>query len=186
MKTYLSAQSLLEDSYKLADTIYRDGFEPTMIVALWRGGVPIGIAVQEYFAYQGVHSDHIAIRTSSYEGIDGRSDQVQVHGLSYLVETCTHSDRLLIVDDVFDTGRTLEAVIGELKAKARANTPEQIKVAVPYYKPARRLTQIQPDYFLHTTEEWLKYPHSLEGLSIDEVATHRPELYKIIESCLPK
>lgn len=181
MKTYLTAQALLEDSYKLAHQVYADNFKPTMIVALWRGGVPIGIAVQEYFAYQGVPTDHIAIRTSSYQGIDGQAANVQVHGLSYLIETCTHDDRLLIVDDVFDTGKTLEAVIAQLRVKARANTPQAIRIAVPYFKPTRNKTSITPDYYLHTTEQWLKYPHSLEGLSTTEVAEHRPELYNIIK-----
>ena len=42
-----------------------------------------------------------------------------------------------------------------------------------------------PDYYLHETEAWLKYPHSLEGLSASEVKSHRPEIYAIIEDCLP-
>ena len=53
-KLYLDAQALLEDSFRLAAEIYHSGFRPTFIVAVWRGGAPIGIAVQEYFAYRGV------------------------------------------------------------------------------------------------------------------------------------
>jgi hypothetical protein len=53
-------------------------------------------------------------------------------------------------------------------------------VAVPYYKPARNETDIVPDYFLHETASWLKYPHSLEGLTPAEIAEHRPEIYRII------
>ena len=52
---------------------------------------------------------------------------------------------------------------------------------MPYYKPTRNRTDRAPDYFLHETENWLKYPHSLEGLDDDEIATHRPELYRIIK-----
>jgi hypothetical protein len=64
------------------------------------------------------------------------------------------------------------------------NTPHDIRVAVPYYKPTRNKTGKAPDYYLHETEQWLKYPHSLEGLSVEEIARHRPELYAIIEDCL--
>lgn len=179
-KVYLDAQELLEDSFRLAAEIYHSGFRPTFIVAVWRGGAPIGIAVQEYFAYQGVKTDHIAIRTSAYSGIDERSRKVAVYGLSYLIKNLTHRDSLLIVDDVFDTGRTVEAIIEEIGTKLRRNTPEDIRVAVPYYKPTRNQTELEPDYYLHETERWLKYPHSLEGLTVEEMQTHRPEIFAIV------
>ena len=104
-KQYLSAQSLLEDAFHLGAQILNSDFRPTFIIAVWRGGVPMGIAVQEFLDYHGVHTDNIAIRTSSYHGIDQQSREVRVHGLNYLVKHVTHQDSLLIVDDVFDTGR---------------------------------------------------------------------------------
>jgi hypoxanthine phosphoribosyltransferase len=179
-KLYLDAQDLLEDSFQLAANLYHSGFRPTFIVAVWRGGAPIGIAVQEYFAYQGVDTDHIAIRTSAYTGIDERSRKVAVYGLSYLVKNLTHADSLLIVDDVFDTGHTIKAIIDDIRQKLRLNTPNDIRIAVPYYKPARNQTDMTPDYFIHETERWLKYPHSLEGLSREEIRSNRPEIYAII------
>jgi hypothetical protein len=104
--------------------------------------------------------------------------------MNYLVENCRREDRLLIVDDVFDTGLTIDAVINHLQEKARLNTPHDIRVAVPYYKPARNLSSRVPDYYLHETARWLKYPHSLEGLEVDEVAANRAELYAIIRDQL--
>ena len=68
-KTVLSAQDLLEDSIELGIRIIESGFDPTMIIAIWRGGTPVGMALQETLAYCGVESDHIAIRTS-YRGQD--------------------------------------------------------------------------------------------------------------------
>ena len=183
-KTYLTAQQLLEDSFKLGARILADGFKPTIITAIWRGGTPMGIAVQELLEYQGVKTDHIAIRTSSYTGIDGRSSEIRIHGMKYLIKNVRQEDSLLIVDDVFDTGHTINAVIDHLRDKARLNTPHDIRVAVPYYKPTRNLTDREPDYYLHETEDWLKYPHSLEGLSADEIAANRPELYAIIKNHL--
>ena len=49
--------------------MYESGFRPNYIVGVWRGGAPIGIAVQELLDVLGVKSDHIAIRTSSYESM---------------------------------------------------------------------------------------------------------------------
>jgi len=183
-KQYLSAQQLLEDSFRLGADIIKDGFRPTMMIAIWRGGVPMGIAIQELLAWYGIETDHISIRTSSYTGIDGQSHEIRIHGMNYLVKNCRHEDRLLIVDDVFDSGLTIAAVIAHLEERARLNTPQNIRVAVPYYKPSRNQTDRVPDYYLHETAQWLKYPHSLEGLSVGEVAENRPELYAIIKDRL--
>jgi hypoxanthine phosphoribosyltransferase len=184
-KQYLSAQGPLEDSWKLAEQILKSDFRPTFMIAVWRGGVPIGIAVQEYLSYHGIDTDNIAIRTSSYQGIDQQARQVAVHGLGYLVKNIQHSDSLLIVDDVFDSGRSIEAIVNELTRLARRNTPHDIRIAVPYFKPARNRTNRVPDYYLYETDAWLKYPHSLEGLSTEEIRDNRPELYNIIKDCLP-
>ena len=179
-KRYLDAEKLLEDSWHLGAMVLASGFKPDFIVAIWRGGVPIGIGLQEFLKTFGVTSDHIAIRTSSYEGIDQQS-AVRVYGLSYLVSRVTDGASLLIVDDVFDTGRSVAAVIEELRRRARKNTPTDIRIAVPYHKPERNETDRQPDYVLYETSEWLKYPHSLEGLSRDEINQHRPNLGRIID-----
>ena len=185
-KQYLSADQLLTDSFRLAERVVASGYKPTIIIAIWRGGVPIGIAVQEFLAFCGIETDHIAIRTSSYAAeIDQRLGGIRVHGLNYLIKNVTAEDRLLIVDDVFDTGRTVDAVIKRLEALARLNTPGDIRVAVPYYKPERREVERTPEYFLQETDAWLMYPHSLEGLTIAEIQAHRPELYKIIKDRIP-
>ena len=129
-----------------------------------------------------IRDSHIAIRTSSYDaGIDQRLGDVRVHGLNYLIKHICAQDRLLIVDDVFDTGRTVDAVIGRLAELARLNTPEDIRVAVPYYKPQLREVARVPDYYLEETDAWLMYPHSLEGLTLEEIRAHRPALYDIVK-----
>ena len=159
--------------------ILESGFEPTMIIAIWRGGTPVGMAVQEVLSYCGIESDHIAIRTSSYVGVDERG-KVAVHGLNYIIKKICHDDRLLIVDDVFDTGNTIVAVIEELSKRARGNTPEDIRVAVPWFKPTRNETDITPDYFLHETAEWLVFPHELDALTPEELRQWRPQIASIV------
>ena len=185
-KQYLSANQLLLDSFRLAERVFSSGFAPTIIIAIWRGGAPIGIAVQEFLAYCGIETDHIAIRTSSYSAaIDQRLDDIRVHGLNYLIKHVTAEDKLLIVDDVFDTGRTVDAVVSRLTDLARLNTPSEIRVAVPYYKPTRREVDRVPEYFLEETDAWLMYPHSLEGLTVDEIREHRPALFEVIRNRIP-
>ena len=178
-KTVLSARDLLEDSFRLGVEILESGFEPTLIIAIWRGGTPVGMAVQEVLAYCGVESDHIAIRTSSYHGVDQRGE-VAVHGLNYIIKKIRHDDRVLIVDDVFDTGNTIKAVIEEIRRRARGNTPDEIRVAVPWFKPSRNETDLVPDFYLRETDEWLVFPHELDALTRDEMKAARPELHEII------
>ena len=179
-KQYLDAQQLLEDAFELGAQVLNSGFEPTFILAIWRGGSPIGIAVQELLAFYGIQTNHIALRTSSYQGINQQDSVVKIYSMNYLVKTITHEDRLLIVDDVYDTGKSIDAVIKELRFRARLNTPEGIRIAVPYYKPANNITGTVPDYYIHETTAWLKFPHSLEGLTDEEIKNNRPNLYEIL------
>ena len=179
-KTYLSSYELVAESFKLGAQIVESGFRPDFLVAIWRGGVPIGIAVQECLHYFGVETDHIAIRTASYGDTNERGNNVQIFGLSYMIENINHEDSLLIVDDVFDTGLTVDAVIRELGLRTRANMPHDLRVAVPWFKPLRNKTDRIPDFYIHETDDWLVYPHSLEGLSEEEIAEHRPVLYEIV------
>ena len=173
-KTYVTAQSLLDDSFRLGLKVMEDGFYPDYIIGIWRGGTPVGIAVQELLKYHGHPSDHIAIRTSSYTGIEQQSDDIRVHGLHYIIENVNAEDTLLIVDDVFDSGRSIRAVIDRINELSRRNTPDVIRIATVYYKPGKRKVDLVPDYFIHETEEWLVFPHELEGLTEEEVATSKP------------
>ncbi len=173
-KLFISADSLLRDSMELARRIVSSGFRPTFLVALWRGGAPIGIAIQEVLEYHSIHADHIAIRTSSYTGIDNQSKTVRVHAVDYLVSRLSAEDELLLVDDVFDSGRSLEAAIGELKRRCKRNFPEKVRIATVYYKPSRNRSNLVPDYYVLATDQWLVFPHELRGLTREEILEHKP------------
>jgi uncharacterized protein len=173
-KVFVSANELLKDSIELAMRIVRSGFRPTFLVAMWRGGTPIGIAVQEVLEYHSIHCDHIAIRTSSYTGIGNEPKKVRVHALDYLVSHISAEDEFLLVDDVFDSGRSIEAVIAELKRRCRRNLPDRIRIATVYYKPARNRSALVPDYYIRETDSWLVFPHELQGLTREEILEHKP------------
>ena len=183
-KVYITAQSLLEDSFRLAAQVYKDGFRPEFIIGIWRGGTPVGIAVQEFFEYKKVHTDHIAVRTSSYYGINQQSKTIKVHGLQYLVENANADDSLLIVDDVFDSGRSISALIEQTRKLMRLNTPKDIRIATPWYKPTNNKTNITPDYFVHETDEWLVFPHELSGLSKDEIREGKSDIADVLDLIL--
>jgi hypoxanthine phosphoribosyltransferase len=180
-KIFITAQQLLEDSFRLASLVFEDDFRPQFIIGIWRGGAPVGIAVQEYFDFKGVQTDHISVRTSSYYGINKQAKKIRVHGLHYLIENANANDKLLIVDDVFDSGRSVDALIKTIRKQSRLNTPGDIRVACPWYKPSKNAVAFEPDYFVHESEEWLVFPHELEGLKASEIAAGKSDLANILD-----
>jgi len=173
-KTFISADSLLRDSLELGMQVVRSGLKPTFLVGVWRGGAPIGITVQEVLEFHGIECDHIAIRTSSYTAIDQRAKTVRVHAVDYLVSRLEADDRLLLIDDVFDSGLSLEAVVEDLKKRCRRNLPEVIRIATAYYKPSRNKSSLKPDYYVRSTDQWLVFPHEMQGLSRAEILANKP------------
>ena len=180
-KLYLTAQELLNDSFELGLRIFKSGFSPSFIIGIWRGGTPVGIAVQEILDHLGIKTDHIAIRTSAYHGINKRDKEVRVHGLEYVTRRANWNDGLLIVDDVFDSGSSIKAVMEALQKKMRRNLPEDIRIATPWYKPNNNVTGIIPDYHIHETDKWLIFPHELDGLTREEIFANKPEIRKKFE-----
>ena len=178
-KLFIESNQLLKDSFKIALNVYESGFRPNYIVGVWRGGAPIGIAVQELLDVMGVKSDHIAIRTSSYESMGKQGKEVQVHGLNYVIKKVESEDSLLIVDDVHDTGLSIDQIIKNLNNACKKNTPS-IKVATPYFKPNKNKTDREPDYYLYKTDKWLVFPHELEGLTLEEIKANKPQLTDLI------
>lgn len=173
-KVFISANELLRDSYELGLRVIESGFRPTFILGVWRGGTPVGIAMQELFEIYGLKMNHFAIRTSSYGSGRVAAETVQVFGLQHVVDTINVEDNLLIIDDVFDSGRSVSAIIDKLSASSRRNTPENIKVATVYYKPGKNKTARIPDFYVHETEEWLVFPHEMKGCTLEELAERKP------------
>ena len=184
-KRYISPSELLRDSYELAWRVLESEYRPDYLVGVWRGGTPVAIAMHELLHLAGLRPDHLAIRSASYTGIAQRQPQVSVDGLEYLQTRLKPGDRLLLVDDVHDTGLSLAHVIGELEGICAPDALE-IRLATPWYKPGNNRTGRVPDYFVHKSDDWLVFPHELEGLAAEELAEHKPELAHLLEQLLPK
>lgn len=175
-KIFIGAGQLLTDSFLLAERIYASGFRPDVIVGIWRGGAPVAIAVQEYFDARGCGAHHVPVKTWAYRGMDVRRREVEVSGIALVADAVNADSRLLIVDDVFDTGASIEALLGTLQFRLDERYPREIRVACPWYKPDRNRTGRHPDYYLHETGAWLVFPHELVGLKPDEIASGKTDL----------
>ena len=188
-KLFVAADDLLRDSFQLAANIAASDFRPDFLVGLWRGGSGVGIAVQEGLEFLGIETDHIAIRTSyrgapSYSEMVSKAESIRVHGLQYLLENLCAHHSLLIVDDVYSTGSSVEAVIDQLTQKTRRNLPHDIRIATVWYRPTSETLRV-PDYFVHETTDWLVLPYELSGLSLEELRENRPELNDIVDRLQP-
>ena len=186
---FIEANDLLQDSFQLAANIYESGFEPDFVVGLWRGGSAVGIAVQEGLDYFGIRTDHIAVRTSytgapRYTQMVSKADSIRVHGLQYLLENLCSHHSLLIVDDVYSTGSSVNALISQLTRKLRRNLPQDIRIATVWYRPSKKTLQT-PDYFVHETSEWLVLPYEMSGFSIDELRENRPRMNTLLDRLAP-
>ena len=174
-KRFVTANELLKDAFTLAHQVFTDEFRPTHVVGIWRGGAPVALAIHEYLVFKGVPSTPICISAHSYQGTtQGASVTLDTTALeSALSNTQEQVPQILLVDDILDTGRTLEALISHLTQTQ--NVPiEAIKMACPWIKPAQNQTSLKADYFIHSTDEWVVFPHELVGIDQKSLIHGKP------------
>lgn len=175
VKKEVTPEQLRIWSYKLAYNVLKSGFVPDIVVAIWRGGAPVGVNVHELFKWKGLNTDHICVRTSRYKGIDEIHPQITVDNLEYLFKTLNSDSKILIVDDIYDSGKSVEALIKELGSELSSN----IRVGTLFYKPGRNKTSRIPDYYVEeckvANNVWVVFPHEVEGMSLDEIRTTKGE-----------
>ena len=79
---------------------------------------------------------------------------------------------------------SVNKVVSDLESACKKNTPE-IRIATPYFKPSKNKTERIPDYYIHETDQWLVFPHELDGLDVQEIIDSKPELHKVINKIKP-
>lgn len=141
----------------LARTIVADGFAPEVVVAIARGGLlPAGA-----IAYGLGVKNCGAINVEFYTGIGTVLDAPELLppelDMSYL-----NGRRVLLVDDVADSGRTLDLAVRLLTEQGAI-----VRSAVIYMKPT---TIIRPDYSFADTGLWIDFPWSAPGTVLEEDA----------------
>ena len=177
-KHYLTADSYLHDMWRLAAAVRRSGWQPDILIALWRGGAPVGVAVHEFFKVTGWGAiRHVPLKCASYTGIGENPGVVEFTHGDIVFGMLRKGDKVLVVDDIFDTGKTAAAV----KAKIDAAGAE-MRMACVYWKPEKNITQLRPDYFVRDVGlDWIVFPHEIEGLSPDEVCAKDPLLADLMK-----
>jgi hypoxanthine phosphoribosyltransferase len=183
-KLFLSAERVQAMAEALAFQIATAGVRPTFLMAIWRGGCPAGMIVQEFLEVaHGAPIDHIAARTISRDPATGTAlPVILVHATGHAVASLRADDRLVIIDDVWDSGRSTEAILAHLRRELGERMPDVCLVGTLFYKPKRNKTRRVPDFYVEATDEWLVFPHELVGLSSAEIATHRPNVAAMLRT----
>lgn len=172
-KLYLSAEAFQRDCVRLARQIFDDAWQPQLILGLWRGGAQPGVIMSEVFAYLGRPTPHAVVKCSSYSGIGQREDRVAFEHTQSFFASLPQGLRVLAVDDVFDSGKTAEALKAQL-------THVDLRIATVYRKPKASLVPFLPDYVLHETEQWIVFPHEMVGLTPVELRAKDPVLADLL------
>ena len=145
---------------RLAVMIHDSGWEFDAIICLARGGLRVGDALSRIFEKPlGV------MTTSSYRASGGQvQGSLKIGDQISAAEDVTHG-RVLLADDLVDSGVTLKAVIPELRR--RYPSIEEIRTAVLWYKS---VSVIKPDYYAQflETSPWIHQPfEAYEGCDIE-------------------
>ena len=162
-KEFLSADDLVRHAFTLADRIYRSGYQPDALLVIWRGGTPVGIVIHEYLKFKGIDTYHGVLKAESYTGIEQRREPRIMH-LEPLMDDIPPGSKILLVDDIFDSGSTIQKV-----CEALASRQAEVKVATLFYKEDNNVTDFAPDFYLRKTDRWVVFPHELMGLSVEEI-----------------
>ena len=173
-KCYIDARDYLRDIWRLGRQILESGWRPDTLLALWRGGAEVGVAVHEYLKAHGISPRHMPIKCFSYTGIGTSVAEVKFEHAKEVFDDIPHGSKVLVLDDVFDTGSTAAAIHDELGRRGY-----EMRMACVYWKPSRNLTGFSPDYHVRTIEDWIVFPHEIEGLTREEMAKKDPVLVEL-------
>ena len=196
MKEFLPYDSVRIDALKLAHKIYQqDKFVPDVIYTSLRGGAYMANVISEY--YKVALKNHkpvlyAAVVARSYTDVSKHS-AVRIDGWTYSPDYLRAGDKIMLVDDIFDSGRTLNYLVGILLE--RGVPRENIKIVVHDYKVYKWKEQlsIQPDYWCRKFEisnpeenNWINYnSHELVGLTHEELEENfykpYPDLREVLE-----
>ena len=136
-------------SRELAEMVHRDGYEPDIILAIARGGLLVAGAIGYALGVKNTFTMNVEF----YTGVDERLDVPMI--LPPVPDLVDFAEfKVLIADDVADTGATLELVKDFCAGKVA-----EVRCAVLYEKPR---STVRCEYVWRRTERWITFPWSAE------------------------
>ena len=182
-KEFVPYDMIRNNAIKMAYRIYKDGFIPDIIYVSLRGGAYMGNVISEYFKFITDETKPVfyaAVVARSYTDVSTQ-EEIKIDGWTYSPDLLKGGEKVLLVDDVYDSGRTVNYLTEELLRRGLKR--DSIKVVVHDYKVRHYLPDIlpiHPDYYcrkieVQTAEDetWIHYmSHELVGLTAVEAQEH--------------
>ncbi|MCX8185347.1 MAG: phosphoribosyltransferase [Sulfolobales archaeon] len=173
---YVTWKKAVQLCYRLAKKIANSRYRPDAVVSIMRGGVVPALVVSDILnvdSFYAVRVKHWGIAEELYP----------VPVIEQLPQGKIENKRVLLVDEVADTGKTLEVALRELSKLA----PREIRTAVLHLKPTSVVT---PDYYAEKLEKWIWifYPWSLAetliALSVRELKSGDAAESELLEASI--
>lgn len=137
-------QDTFDKTYFLFQTIQASGYNPDVIIGVARGGWVPGRLLADFFQIR----ETINIKVESYNSIGDEPEEAKI---TQDVTVGIRNKKVLVIDDIADTGESLKVILASIKEKE----PAEIRTATLHFKPR---SVVIPDYFVTKTEAWVIYP----------------------------
>jgi hypoxanthine phosphoribosyltransferase len=195
MKEFLSADDEMADVLERISWVYHgngDGYyyAPDIILALSRGGSFVANLVSEWYKTKPIYKTIIfaTLSVHSYTDEDiGRHGEPIIGGCTYNLDAVRPDDNILICDDIFDSGDSLNVVAKYLMA--RGVKRQNIKIFVHTLKTNvwnRKENIIMPDYVCRESDsDWIHFAdHELCNLTEEEKEAWYYKRYPRLRECI--
>ena len=181
-KEFLEYNVVRDNGFALARKIFDSGYIPDIIYTSMRGGAYLGNVISEMFKVlvKDAKILYSTVVAHSYSGVCA-SSKIVLDGWTYPPEKLPKDALVLLVDDIFDSGETINFLVKDLIDKGLKK--ENIKVVVHDYKKRHnkeRKLEVEPNWWarLHeiyceADDIWIHYmSHELVGLTEEELEEH--------------
>lgn len=144
----------MNNAVKMACQIYRSGFIPDIFYVFLRGGAYVGNIISEYFKAAGLGHKilYAAVVIKSYPTA-GKPENIILEGCTYDPSSLEKNQKILLIDDIFDSGRTLNYFTRIIHS--HGIPLENIRIAVHDYKEKlyhKNNHLIKPSYYANYYE----------------------------------
>lgn len=146
---------------RIADKIRKENFKPDVIVGVSRGGWPPARVLSDLLENPNLAN----VRAEFYVGVAETKGEPT---LTQPVSVKVAGKRVLVVDEVADTGKSLQLIKEHLKAEGAS----EIRIATVYLKP---WSIVKPDYYAKETSRWIVFPWEI-----------KETIRKIVQKCMEK
>lgn len=139
-------ESITVELYKL---VREDGYSPDIIAGISRGGIVPARIISDLFLCESEKPTLAIMQIGFYSGV-GKTQKEPI--IYQDLPGHIHGKKILLVDDVADSGVSLDFAMKYLNMKK----PLEVRIGTLYYKP---WSIVEPQYYVEETESWIIFPH---------------------------